>query len=88
MIPQPETSNIVQRMLNEQLPGASFRAVEGAPRSTLLYDSMIKVLLQINRLVRPHTASPATHSSQRDLPPRAELTVANCDQVSITMLRV
>ncbi|EYB91682.1 hypothetical protein Y032_0203g1835 [Ancylostoma ceylanicum] len=81
MIPQPETPNIVQRMLSEQLPGASFRAIEGAPRSPLLYDSMIRVLLQINRLMRPSTASPAIHSSQRDLPPRAELTVANCDQI-------
>ncbi|KIH69344.1 hypothetical protein ANCDUO_00312 [Ancylostoma duodenale] len=88
MIPQPETPNIVQRMLSEQLPGASFRAIEGAPRSPLLYDSMIRVLLQINRLMRPSTASPGIHSSQRDLPPRAELTVANCDQVSMKMPRV
>ncbi|KAK6746074.1 hypothetical protein RB195_012283 [Necator americanus] len=81
MVPQPETPNIVQRMLNEQLPGASFRAIEGAPRSPLLFDSMIRVLLQINRLVRPLTSSPAINSVQRDLPPRTDLTVANYDQI-------
>lgn len=78
MVPQPEIQNIVQRMLTEQLPGASFRAVDGASRSPLLYDSMIRVLLQINRLVRP---PPAANAAQRDLPPRAELTVVNFDQV-------
>ncbi|KHJ84285.1 hypothetical protein OESDEN_16004, partial [Oesophagostomum dentatum] len=74
MVPQPETPNIVQRMLSEQLPGASFRSVEGKPRSSVLYDSMVKILLQINRLVRPSMASPAIHPNQRDMPPRAELT--------------
>ncbi|VDL73261.1 unnamed protein product [Nippostrongylus brasiliensis] len=81
MIPQPEIPNIVQRMLTEQLPGASFRVVDGAPRSPLLYDSMIRVLLQINRLIRPPVTSPAANATHRGLPPRAELTVANFDQM-------
>ncbi|KAK6029543.1 Putative ATP binding protein [Ostertagia ostertagi] len=80
MVPQPEVQNIVQRMLSEHLPGASFRSVEGRSRSPLLYDSMIRVLLQINRLVRPPISSPAANVTQRCLLPKPELTVANYEQ--------
>ncbi|KAK6052537.1 hypothetical protein COOONC_09959 [Cooperia oncophora] len=81
LVPQPEVQNIVQRMLTEHLPGASFRSVDGRPRSPLLNDSMIRVLLQINRLVRPPISSPAANVTQRYLTPRAELTVANYEQI-------
>ncbi|KAJ1365118.1 hypothetical protein KIN20_025345 [Parelaphostrongylus tenuis] len=82
IVPQPETQNIVQRILNEQLPGASFRTVQGMTNSSLLYDSMIRVLLQINRLVRPPSYfSAANNIAQRDLSSRAELSIANCDQI-------
>ncbi|KAK5966793.1 hypothetical protein GCK32_002816, partial [Trichostrongylus colubriformis] len=81
LVPQPEVQNIVQRMTTEHLPGASFRSVDGALRSTLRYDCMIKVLLQINRLVRPPISSPAANVPQRNLAPRGELPMANLDQI-------
>ncbi|XGW14777.1 hypothetical protein V3C99_000780, partial [Haemonchus contortus] len=81
LVPQPQVQNMVQRMLTEHLPGASFRSSDSAPRSPPIYDSMIRVLLHINRLVRPTISSPAVNVTQRYLSPKVELTTANHDQI-------